>query len=148
MCETLGDHPSRSILEWFLYFMNCYNMFFHVILDLKPNVSDTILTLATRIVWCCAHLWNIRAPSELFSFWVSFSMLSFKNCCNMFFHVILDLKPNVSDTILSLATRIVWCSKVKTQLHFCRFFRCSILISWRLSFHNKTNFFFIFLKFL
>ena len=41
MCETFGQDPSLSIFEWFLLFMNCCNMFFHVILDRKLNVSDT-----------------------------------------------------------------------------------------------------------
>ena len=43
-------------------------MFFHVILDRKLNVSDTAESLATRIVWCCAHVWNFWARSESFNF--------------------------------------------------------------------------------
>ena len=32
------------------------------------NVSDTAQTLATRIVWCCADVWNFWAKSEAFNF--------------------------------------------------------------------------------
>ena len=70
MCETFGQDPSRSIFKWFLNFMNCCNMFFHNILDSKLNVSDTAKSLATRIVWCCAHVWNFWARSKSFSFQV------------------------------------------------------------------------------
>ena len=68
MCETFGQYPSRSIFGWFLIFMNCYNEFFHVILDWKLNVSDTAQSLYTRIVWCCADVWNFWAKSEAFNF--------------------------------------------------------------------------------
>ena len=36
---------------------------------LKLNVSDTAQTLATRIVWCCADVWNFWAKSKAFNFW-------------------------------------------------------------------------------
>ena len=67
MCETFGQNLRRSILERFHLFMNCCNMFFHVILDL--SVSDTAQTLVTRIVWCFACVWDFWARSEAFSFW-------------------------------------------------------------------------------
>ena len=41
MCETFGQNLRRSIFERFHLFMNCWYMFFHVILDQKLNVSDT-----------------------------------------------------------------------------------------------------------
>ena len=39
MWDTFGQDPRRSIFERFHLFMNCCNMFFHVILDWKLNVS-------------------------------------------------------------------------------------------------------------
>ena len=37
--------------------------------DWKLNLSDAAQTLATRIVWCCADVWNFWTRSEAFSFW-------------------------------------------------------------------------------
>ena len=82
--------------------MNCCNMSFHLILDQKLNVSDTAQTLATRIVWCCAYVWDFWARSVTFNFWVSFFNFALRNSKR-------KLKLNVSDTAQTLATRIVWC---------------------------------------
>ena len=45
MCETFGQDPSRSVFKWFLLIMNCCIMFFHVILDLKIELSQMLLKL-------------------------------------------------------------------------------------------------------
>ena len=79
MCETFGQDPRCSIFEWFLLFMKCCNMFFHVILDRKLNVSVTAESLATRIVWRCADVWNFWARSDTFNFWVSFLHFDLRN---------------------------------------------------------------------
>ena len=106
MCETFGQDASRSIFEWFLLFMNCCNMFFHVILDRKMNVSDTAESLATRIVWCCADVWNFWARSEAFNFWKVSPLHELQQCV---FPSYSWSKLNLSDSPQTLATRIVWC---------------------------------------
>ena len=79
MCETFGQDPRRSIFERFHLFMNCCNVFFHVILDWKLNVSEFAESLATRIVWCCAYVWDFWARSLTFNFWVSFLDFASRN---------------------------------------------------------------------
>ena len=101
MCETFGQDSSRSVFERFHLFMNCCNMFFHVILDWKLNVSELAQTLATRIVWCCACVWDFWSRSVTFNFWVSFLDFASRNSKE-------DWKLNLSDAAQTLATRIVW----------------------------------------
>ena len=73
MWDTFGQDPRRSIFERFHLFMNCCNVFFHVILDWKLNVSKLAESLAARIVWCCAYVGHFWPRSVTFNFWVSFS---------------------------------------------------------------------------
>ena len=102
MWDTFGQDPRRSIFERFHLFMNCCNMFFHVILDWKLNVSKLAESLAARIVWCCAYVGHFWPRSVTFNFWVSFSILLQEIQKE-------DWKLNLSDTAQTLATRIVWC---------------------------------------
>ena len=75
MWDTFGQDPRRSIFERFHLFMNCCNVFFHVILDWKLNVSKLAESLAARIVWCCATVGHFWPRSVTFNVWVSFSIL-------------------------------------------------------------------------
>ena len=92
---------SRSSLEWFLYFMNCSTMFLRLKTECVRNCFNFGYQNSLMMCSCEKRFFPDRSRSSLEWF------LYFMNCSTMFFHVILDLKLNVSETVLTLATRIV-----------------------------------------
>ena len=65
------------------------------------NVSNLAETLATRIVWCSADVWNVLASLETLSFWMVSSLHELLQ------HVFPCQKLNVSNLAETLATRII-----------------------------------------
>ena len=80
--KLLGKIRVVQFLNGFSSSWTAANGFFHVILDQKWNLSDTAESLATRIVWSCAHVWNFWARSIFNGFSSSWTAAT---CSSMLF---------------------------------------------------------------
>ena len=78
MCEPFRQNPRRSILERFHLFMNCCNMFFHVILDRKLNVLLNYgYQNSLMLCWCVRLLGKIQ-DVQFLSFFFNFALRNSK----------------------------------------------------------------------